>query len=259
MIKDRTLPYDGSKLDTPPAHCVAPDCDRPIMARGMCAMHYARFTKYGTFNHKTASPDYKARYARWSNLRKRYPDMVWKTFKEYEESVGLAPGYNFALTKNDKSLPIGPDNFVWRKWHNPSKRERIWNTDTPQGRKAYDQHLLAQNPDRNRDQAMRRNHGIDIARYNEMLVAQSACCAICRRPETLVKGGRLMNLAIDHDHSTDFVRGLLCSNCNRALGMFEDNPEFLANAISYLRLSDEKQREYRDRRNNVIPMKNKGK
>jgi hypothetical protein len=39
---------------------------------------------------------------------------------------------------------------------------------------------------------------------------------------------------VDHNHSSGKVRGLLCNRCNRAIGMFEDSPELLLSAISYL-------------------------
>jgi len=51
-------------------------------------------------------------------------------------------------------------------------------------------------------------------------------CAIC-------KTGCPDNL--DHDHKTGLVRGVLCLKCNMGLGYFEDNPDYLAAAIIYLR------------------------
>lgn len=42
-------------------------------------------------------------------------------------------------------------------------------------------------------------------------------------------------LALDHDHKTGAVRGLLCHNCNRALGLFQDSISNLENAIDYLK------------------------
>ena len=40
--------------------------------------------------------------------------------------------------------------------------------------------------------------------------------------------------AVDHDHETGNIRGLLCSNCNGILGRADDNPEVFLNAIKYL-------------------------
>ncbi|WP_082772151.1 endonuclease domain-containing protein [Actinoplanes sp. TFC3] len=40
---------------------------------------------------------------------------------------------------------------------------------------------------------------------------------------------------VEHDHRTDRLRGILCFNCNGGLGQFRDDPEFLANAITYLK------------------------
>ena len=79
-------------------------------------------------------------------------------------------------------------------------------------------------------------YGLTELEYAELLDAQDGRCAICRglphgtRPNTRV-------LNIDHRHlpgEEGPVRGLLCVGCNRGLGFFRDNPEYLANAIGYL-------------------------
>ena len=53
---------------------------------------------------------------------------------------------------------------------------------------------------------------------------------ICKAPETLQN----KNLAVDHCHKTGKVRGLLCSKCNKGLGLFKDSKELLTTAIEYL-------------------------
>jgi len=63
-----------------------------------------------------------------------------------------------------------------------------------------------------------------INKYNE----QNKCCGICKSEIDLV------NSAIDHNHNTESFRGVLCKQCNRALGMFKDDKVILSNAIEYL-------------------------
>lgn len=69
-----------------------------------------------------------------------------------------------------------------------------------------------------------------------MLEVQRHVCAICFEPETTTaKSGEPRLLCVDHDHETGEVRGLLCSRCNTALGLFDDDPARLGVAMSYLR------------------------
>ena len=58
--------------------------------------------------------------------------------------------------------------------------------------------------------------------YLAMQEAQNGVCAICGNPETMHNQYGIVPLAIDHDHKTGEVRGLLCSRCNRYLSIVED-------------------------------------
>lgn len=71
-------------------------------------------------------------------------------------------------------------------------------------------------------------YGLTKEDYNWLLAKQHGLCAICRHPPT----ARL--LAVDHDHSSLLIRGLLCLNCNAVLGQARDNPLVLARALQYL-------------------------
>lgn len=73
------------------------------------------------------------------------------------------------------------------------------------------------------------SYGITAAIYAEMLAKQGGGCAICGNT---CKTGR--RLAIDHNHETGQVRGLLCSKCNRGLGMFDDRQDLLRRSVGYL-------------------------
>jgi hypothetical protein len=78
-----------------------------------------------------------------------------------------------------------------------------------------------------------KKYGITLAEYERLLKKQKGVCAICKKPEY---DARQRRLSVDHDHETGRVRGLLCARCNRALGMFNDNPELLRSAARYLRV-----------------------
>lgn len=79
--------------------------------------------------------------------------------------------------------------------------------------------------------------GITKEEFDQMLLEQNGVCAICKKPETRIyfKTKRIADLAVDHNHATDDIRGLLCSRCNCGLGMFLDNPDLLLAAIDYLK------------------------
>ena len=80
---------------------------------------------------------------------------------------------------------------------------------------------------------LRRDYGLTPEDYAVMARKQENRCAICNRWET----AKRRYLSIDHDHATGKIRGLLCHKCNILLGMAEDNPQILTNAIEYLRES----------------------
>lgn len=75
-----------------------------------------------------------------------------------------------------------------------------------------------------------KRYGITPNEYDELLESQNGVCAICLQE---CKSGR--RLAVDHDHKTGAVRGLLCGSCNRAIGNLQDDPEVLQRALDYLR------------------------
>ncbi|KKN03457.1 hypothetical protein LCGC14_1107430 [marine sediment metagenome] len=77
---------------------------------------------------------------------------------------------------------------------------------------------------------LKAKYGLSIQDYNQIFNKQRGCCAICGRHQDEFK----IALAVDHDHRTDVIRGLLCADCNRGIGFFRENRGCLMKAIQYL-------------------------
>jgi hypothetical protein len=80
------------------------------------------------------------------------------------------------------------------------------------------------------DAIIRRQYGISMQEFNDLLQFQNNVCAICSKSISSLR--RRMN--IDHCHDTNKVRGILCSGCNTGLGHLGDNVDGLKKAIEYL-------------------------
>jgi hypothetical protein len=83
-----------------------------------------------------------------------------------------------------------------------------------------------------RENHLKRKYNITINEYEEMLLEQDCKCKICKDTDPKRPSGVFV---VDHCHTTGEVRGLLCDDCNLALGKFKDNEDVLLSAIDYLR------------------------
>ena len=86
-----------------------------------------------------------------------------------------------------------------------------------------------------RDNHIKRSYGLTREEYQALLDKQQGVCASCGLPQTVNHYGKLLPLAVDHDHKTGEVRGLLCISCNRALGYLFDDPERIEALLRYAR------------------------
>lgn len=81
-----------------------------------------------------------------------------------------------------------------------------------------------------REAKLRRQYGMTLKDYDNMVIEQLGSCAICNEPNVTKR-----NMHIDHCHKTGRIRGLLCSKCNQAIGLFRDSEQNMLNAIYYLK------------------------
>ena len=82
----------------------------------------------------------------------------------------------------------------------------------------------------------KRVYGITLEEYLDLAEAQHFVCKLCGKENFAMGMNHSGCLVVDHDHKTGNVRGLLCHNCNRALGLFQDDPELLFRASQYLKV-----------------------
>jgi hypothetical protein len=91
---------------------------------------------------------------------------------------------------------------------------------------------------------MKTRYGIDLDDYEALLASQGGRCQLCKRPA--MEGER--RLSVDHNHKCcpgsascgNCIRGLLCPDCNRGLGLFREDGDALMRAAEYVLLNDAK-------------------
>jgi len=90
---------------------------------------------------------------------------------------------------------------------------------------------LPENKKRAKDLYLQRKYGITSSRYEEILKLQEGKCALCKREN---KGKSAFH--VDHCHTTGKVRGLLCNQCNPAIGFLNEDLDRIYKVIDYLNL-----------------------
>lgn len=197
---------------------------------GLCRKHELRFLRHGSMEQPRAN-DWGSRtkhslYQIWF-ARKRYIDYMcdeWsKDFWVFVDVVGPDKPGNHSLRRKDYKQPLGPDNWFWK--------EGFSNKDKP----AYARKWRATNARKAKNSELKRRFGITIDDYDRMFEEQGGVCKICEQLESsLQRDGSPSSLCVDHCHETRKVRGLLCHNCNRSLGLLKDNADVLRKAAEYL-------------------------
>ena len=162
-----------------------------------------------------------------------------KTFcDEYCRSTYIASLTEKTCNKCNKTLPIS--NF-WKakttadRHHNACKdceaeRWKTWYAEDTNFKRLKNsiRNKEYSQTDKGQENELRKKlrlYGITLEDYIQLLVRCGGLCEICHENEAY---------AIDHDHTTGEVRGLLCNTCNLALGAFKDDKNLMSAAILYL-------------------------
>lgn len=116
--------------------------------------------------------------------------------------------------------------------------QQQWRLKNPEKSKEYGRKWRENNPEyqigRQRPYHLKSKYGITEEDYNNLLKQQEGKCAIC---STNTPTGKWKVFAVDHCHQTGVIRGLLCNECNRGMGLLRDSPDLLRKAVDYLEKS----------------------
>jgi len=186
------------------------DCSRAHKARGYCGTHYAQY-----FRGAEITDQIKVR------VSEKLPSCTEADCDQPVKAKGLCKMHYARLLRH------GHTKYPDRK--KPPKACAIPNCDNWR----YARGLCNAHYAKTLRWAA---YGLDAHGYIAMLEAQKGVCAICGKPERRVDGSsqKIKDLAVDHCHTSNRLRALLCFNCNTGLGLFDDNPDLLSKARAYL-------------------------
>lgn len=225
--------FFGIEINSINGKCGIDDCGRRASGRGVCLMHYKRIARFGRgFRLNKLDVKKHPLYSIWFSSKKREVLCEdWLDFRAFTLAVGERPSEFHQLKRLDTSMPYAPQNFEWKSVEFKTAIENGVVVRFPY-RSSKDETLR-------RDRMLKNKYKISLVEYAEMLSRQNNGCAICGDTEVMVIKRRTFSLAVDHDHSTGKIRGILCHGCNRALGLMKDDPSRLRAAADYLELTCE--------------------
>jgi hypothetical protein len=223
--------------------CDGPDCNRQAIKKGYCNAHYSQFRLHGytwRFGEKPHKQRRTCTFEGCEKFRSAF-GLCASHSKQSRLGIELRPirearptaeeGYSWCSTcKQFRAV----EDFVWDKTRDqPSRRCADCHATAQRKYNARPGQRLARRASRLRSKCK-----IEPDDYERRYGEQGGKCLICDTsiPYLLTDiEGENKDHAVDHDHTTGDVRGLLCSFCNRALGMMQDDPDRLEAAARYLR------------------------
>lgn len=191
--------------------CSVLGCGRPHKSRGYCASHYQVWKRGGLVTQEIKARD-RTPHEHCSEEDCRQPVKAAGLCKmHYQRKLRHGHTKTTRRTKPQKKCTVeGCDSWLYAKG-------------------MCNAHYL-------RFRVLPKKYGITMAQANEMLKEQGGVCAACggAQLQREAASGRLTDFDVDHNHSTGDVRGLLCSNCNRGIGLLADDIKIVASVAIYL-------------------------
>jgi len=128
---------------------------------------------------------------------------------------------------------------MYHKSDRGKEKSKEWYESNQDKIKAYREYYksnpeyVAKTKEYHKRKRLKDDYNLTLEQYGAILTKQGNCCAICKNGRPDVAGKKTM-FHVDHDHTTGKIRGLLCHNCNVALGLMKDSPYLLRKAAEYL-------------------------
>lgn len=113
------------------------------------------------------------------------------------------------------------------------EEKKVYNQAHKKEKKIKDKEYYFAHKKEVKDRGLRWRYNLTLEQKDKMFLDQNHKCPICNQSFTDVN-----MLQVDHNHTTEEIRGLLCQGCNILLGAAKDNPIVLKNAINYLKKSE---------------------
>lgn len=158
--------------------------------------------------------------------REKYPEKA-KTYKEKNKERIRLQQREYELLNKEK---IAERKRIYWQLNGKRLTENRRTEEYKERQREYRKKRIDDDPDYRQHGQLKYLYGISIEKYNEMFAEQKGCCSICGKHQSILK----KRLGVDHCHKTGIIRGLLCLNCNHALGKFEDDPKIINGALNYL-------------------------
>jgi hypothetical protein len=171
----------------------------------------------------------------YDRKNKLTPEQIRERDNEYQKQKRLKNPEKYRELRK-RIYQANPEKYrkmakLWREKNiekdKENQKRRYWKN--PEYYREQAKERAKRNPEGIKNAWLLRHYGITLEHYKSKLKEQNGVCAICLRQDSY------FSLAVDHNHKTGKIRGLLCSQCNLALGKFNDNPEILNKAIIYLK------------------------
>ncbi len=176
---------------------------------------------------KERQREYNREYSKRWRLQNRdtTQSLEWRTRASETNKKWRADNAESIRQKRREYYALNKENIV--------AKAKVWANANKGKTREYVKTWKAKNPEAvktsRRKHLLRKLYGLAPEQVNQILLDQGGKCAICATQSSGKRGWH-----VDHCHDTQKVRGILCSNCNLALGHMKDSPAILRSAIRYL-------------------------